>query len=61
MAIGWSVMEPKQLQSLSIDELWNLREQVVAKLRAVLIAKRRDLEQHLERLRQLRTQEPDER
>jgi hypothetical protein len=43
-------MEREQLESLSVDELWALREEVDARLTAILIARRSMLEERLEQL-----------
>jgi hypothetical protein len=43
-------MERERLESLSVDELWALREEVDARLTAILIARRSMLEERLEQL-----------
>ena len=47
-------METNELESMSLEELWKLREDVIARLGSKLVAERAKLE---ERLRQLRPQE----
>ena len=53
METGEGPMETNDLKSMSLEELWKLREEVIVRLGSILVARKAELE---ERLLQLRPQ-----